>query len=90
MEESKEEQGINIGQVRSMLDEIERMSPDEHHTIIRILHDNKVKYTENDKSVAASTFSVLLDMVNEQKAFTKQEKQFGEIFVKKIGNDEMI
>ena len=51
---------------------------------------SKNKYTENDRSVAASTFSVLLDMVNEQKAFTKQEKQFGEIFVKKIGNDEMI
>ena len=48
---------------------------------------SKNKYTENDKSVAASTFSVLLDLVNEQKAYTKQEKQFGEILVKKIGND---
>lgn len=45
------------------------------------------KYIENDRSVAASSFSVLLDMVNEQKAHTKQEKQFGEILIKKIGND---
>tara|TARA_B100000925_G_scaffold291708_1_gene280903 strand:+ start:66 stop:821 length:756 start_codon:yes stop_codon:yes gene_type:complete len=45
------------------------------------------KYFENDRSVAASSFSVLLDMVNEQKAHTKQEKQFGEILIKKIGND---
>ncbi|MEC7671661.1 MAG: hypothetical protein VYA40_04445, partial [Pseudomonadota bacterium] len=48
---------------------------------------SKNKYTDNDRSVAASAFSVLLDMVNEQKAHTKQEKQFGEILVKKIGND---
>ena len=48
---------------------------------------SKNKYTANDRSVAASAFSVLLDMVNEQKAYTKQEKQFGEILVKKIGND---
>ena len=47
----------------------------------------KNKYTANDRSVAASAFSVLLDMVNEQKAYTKQEKQFGEILVKKIGKD---
>ena len=48
---------------------------------------SKNKYTANDRSVAASAFSVLLDMVNEQKADTKQEKQFGEILVKKIGKD---
>lgn len=48
---------------------------------------SKNKYTANDRSVAASAFSVLLDMVNEQKAYTKQEKQFGEILVKKIGKD---
>ena len=48
---------------------------------------SKNKYTANDRSVAASAFSVLLDMVNEQKAYTKQEKQFGEILVKKIGED---
>ena len=48
---------------------------------------SKNKYSENDRSVAASAFSVLLDMVNEQKACTKQEKQFGKILVKKIGND---
>ena len=47
----------------------------------------KNKYTANDRSVAASAFSVLLDMVNEQKAYTKQEKQFGEILVKKIEKD---
>ena len=51
----------------------------------RLVSENK--YTENDRSVAASAFSVLLDMVNEQKALTKQEKQFGEILIKKIGND---
>ena len=48
---------------------------------------SKNKYSENDRSVAASAFSVLLDMVNEQKAYTKQEKQFGEILIKKIGNE---
>ena len=48
---------------------------------------SKNKHIENDRSVAASAFSVLLDMVNEQKAYTKQEKQFGEILVKKIGSD---
>ena len=48
---------------------------------------SKNKYTANDRSVAASAFSVLLDMVNEQKAYTKQEKQYGEILVKKIGKD---
>ena len=48
---------------------------------------SKNKYSENDRSVAASAFSVLLDMVNEQKACTKQEKQFGKILVKKIGNN---
>ena len=54
----------------------------------RLVSENK--YTENDRSVVASTFCVLLDMVNEQKAITKQEKQFGEILIKKIGNDNTI
>ena len=51
----------------------------------RLVSENK--NTENNRSVAASSFSVLLDMVNEQKAYTKQEKQFGEILIKKIDND---
>ena len=51
----------------------------------RLVSENK--NTENNRSVAASSFSVLLDMVNEQKAYTKQEKQFGEILIKRIDND---
>ena len=39
---------------------------------------------DNDRSIAASSFSVLLDMVNEQKIYTKQQSQFGEILIKKI------
>ncbi len=51
----------------------------------RLVSENK--YTENNRSITASAFSVLLDMVKEQKAHTKQEKQFGEILIKKIGHD---
>ena len=41
----------------------------------------------NDRSVIASSFSILLELVNERKINTKQKKQFGEILIKKIEED---
>jgi len=39
---------LNLGQIRSMLDEIESMTVEEHQNIIKILADNDVKSMEND------------------------------------------
>ena len=41
----------------------------------------------NDRSVTASSFSILLELVNERKINTKQKKQFVEILIKKIEED---
>ncbi|MAU57817.1 MAG: hypothetical protein CML84_06910, partial [Rhodobiaceae bacterium] len=41
----------------------------------------------NDRSVIASSFSILLELVNERKINTKQKNQFGEILIKKIEED---
>ncbi len=51
----------------------------------QIIKENKD--VDNDKSITASSFSVLLDMVNEQKINAKQQKQFGEIHIKKADNN---
>ena len=41
----------------------------------------------NNRSATASSFSILLELVSEQKVNTKQEKQFGKILIKKIEED---
>ncbi len=51
----------------------------------QIIKENKD--VDNDKSITASSFSVLLDMINEQKINAKQQKQFGEIHIKKADNN---
>ena len=77
MEETKEQEpaakgGINIGQVRSMLDEIERMTPDEHHTIIRVLQDNEVKYTENDNGIFVKLNELSLDTIKDIYSYVEE------------------
>jgi hypothetical protein len=42
---------LNLGQIKSMLDEIEAMNEDDHQNIIRILQENDVKYMENDNGI---------------------------------------
>ena len=56
---------INIGQVKSMLHEIDSMSPGEHHNIIRILDENKVHYTENDNGIFVKVNELSLDTIRE-------------------------
>ena len=43
--------------------------------------------TSNKRSKMASTFSVILNMVNEKKILTKQDTRFGDIYIKKIDED---
>jgi len=43
--------------------------------------------TSNKRSKMASTFSVILNMVNEKKILTKQDTKFGDIYIKKIDDD---
>ena len=42
---------LNLGQIRSMLDEIESMTVEEHQNIIKILADNNVKSMENENGL---------------------------------------
>ena len=42
---------LNLGQIKSMLDEIEAMNEDDHQNIIKILQENDIKYMENDNGI---------------------------------------
>ena len=42
---------LNLGQIKSMLDEIEAMNEDDHQNIIKILQENDIKYKENDNGI---------------------------------------
>ena len=42
---------LNLGQIKSMLDEIEAMNEDDHSNIIRILEDNDINFMENDNGI---------------------------------------
>ena len=44
----------------------------------------------NKKTNIASSFSVLLDLVSEQKIKTKQETVFGDIYIKENNKDEPV
>ena len=54
---------LNIGQIRSMLDEIESMTVDEHQNITRILQDNNVKYMENDNGIFVKLNQLSIDVI---------------------------
>lgn len=55
------ESGINLGQLRSMLDEIDGMTPEEHQHIIKILRDSGINYTENENGIFAKVNQLSLD-----------------------------
>ena len=44
----------------------------------------------NKKTNIASSFSVLLDLVSEQKIKTKQENVFGDIYIKENNKNEPV
>ena len=54
---------INIGQIQSMLDEIEYMSNDEHHNIINILNKNNIKYMENENGIFCKLNQLPLNII---------------------------
>lgn len=53
--------GFNLGQLRSMLDEIDTMTPEEHQHIIKILIDSNINYTENENGIFAKLNQLSLD-----------------------------
>jgi hypothetical protein len=53
--------GINLGQLKSMIDEIDSMTPEEHQHIIKILRDSGINYTENDNGIFAKVNQLSLD-----------------------------
>lgn len=57
------ESGINLGQLRSMLDEIDAMTPEEHQHIIKILRDSNINYTENENGIFAKVNQLSLDSI---------------------------
>lgn len=54
---------LNLGQIRSMLDEIESMSIEEHQNIIKILGDNNVKSMENDNGLFVKMNQLSIEVI---------------------------
>tara|TARA_B100000902_G_scaffold115054_1_gene115978 strand:- start:931 stop:1395 length:465 start_codon:yes stop_codon:yes gene_type:complete len=66
VEEEKQELNnteLNLGQIRSMLDEIESMSIEEHQNIIKILVDNNVKSMENDNGLFVKMNQLSIEVI---------------------------
>ena len=56
---------INIGQIKSMLDEIDTMTPEEQHFIAQILKKSDTKYMENDNGIFVKLNQLNLDTILE-------------------------
>ena len=61
--------GFNIGQIQSMLNEIEQMSIEEHHNITRILQGNNVNYMENDNGIFVKLNKLPFNIIKEIHAY---------------------
>ena len=54
---------LNLGQIRSMLDEIESMTVEEHQNIIKILADNNVKSMENENGLFVKMNQLSIEVI---------------------------
>jgi hypothetical protein len=62
MEDIKQK-GLNLGQIKSMLAEIENMTADEHSNITIILKESETKYTENDNGIFVKVNQLSLETI---------------------------
>ena len=56
---------LNIGQIKSMLDEIDMMTHEEHHNIINILKKHDISYMENDNSIFLKLNQLSIEIILE-------------------------
>tara|TARA_Y100000748_G_scaffold302544_1_gene305014 strand:- start:2582 stop:3031 length:450 start_codon:yes stop_codon:yes gene_type:complete len=56
---------LNIGQIKSMLDEIDMMTHEEHHNIINILKKHKISYMENDNGIFLKLNQLSIEIILE-------------------------
>ena len=56
---------LNLGQIKSMLDEIEAMNEDDHSNIIRILEDNDINFMENDNGIFVKMNQLPIKIIKE-------------------------
>ena len=54
---------LNLGQIRSMLDELESMTVEEHQNIIKILADNNVKSMENENGLFVKMNQLSIEVI---------------------------
>lgn len=58
-----DDNGLNIGQLNSMLNEIETMSVDQHQQILKIMECNKSNYTENENGIFVKLNTLSIDVI---------------------------
>lgn len=93
--EDLKDNGINLGQIQSMLAEIETMTVEEHQHIFFILNNNGVKYTENDNGIFARVNQLPLGVIHDiynyvldvRETRTKMETAIRSIETQNIEND---
>ena len=56
---------LNLGQIKSMLHEIEAMNEDDHSNIIRILEDNEINFMENDNGIFVKMNQLPITIIKE-------------------------
>ena len=56
---------LNIGQIKSMLDEIDMMTHEEHHNIINILKKHDISYMENDNGIFLKLNQLSIEIILE-------------------------
>ncbi len=56
---------LNIGQIKSMLDEIDTMTIEEHHNIINILKKHDISYMENDNGIFLKLNQLSIEIIFE-------------------------
>ena len=56
---------LNIGQIKSMLDEIDMMTIEEHHNTINILKKHDISYMENDNGIFLKLNQLSIEIIFE-------------------------
>jgi len=56
---------LNIGQIKSMLDEIDMMTIEEHHNIINILKKHDISYMENENGIFLKLNKLSIEIIFE-------------------------
>tara|TARA_Y100000389_G_C17468278_1_gene527767 strand:- start:5844 stop:6287 length:444 start_codon:yes stop_codon:yes gene_type:complete len=74
MEEIKQS-GINLGQIKSMLDEIENMTAEEHVSISTILKESGVNFTENDNGIFVKVNRLSLDTIYKIYNYVEEQRK---------------